>query len=89
MKNTVYSRERGIRILKDGISIDDYRKYLSKFRIVSVSYPAAIRVRVPSIKTLEKWSFDGICKTPDGCRVEPDGICPHGYQSWLLILGYI
>ena len=25
----------------------------------------------------------------DGCRVEPDGICPHGHKSWLLELGYI
>jgi hypothetical protein len=25
----------------------------------------------------------------DGCRVEPDGVCEHGHQSPLLVLGYI
>jgi hypothetical protein len=25
----------------------------------------------------------------EGCEVEPDGICPHGCKSVLLILGYI
>ena len=24
-----------------------------------------------------------------GCRVEPDGTCSHGHESWLLRLGYI
>ncbi len=27
--------------------------------------------------------------TADGCHVEADGICPHGYQSPLLLLGMI
>jgi hypothetical protein len=43
----------------------------------------------PSLKTLEKWSFDGVSKATDGCRVEPDGTCQHGHLSWLLRLGYI
>ena len=25
----------------------------------------------------------------DGCRVEPDGVCQHGYSSPLLLLGMI
>jgi hypothetical protein len=33
--------------------------------------------------------FDGDCETIDGCVVEPDGMCPHGYKSPLLILGVI
>lgn len=45
--------------------------------------------KVPSIKTMEKWVMDGIAKATDGCRVEPDGICPHGCKSWLLELGLI
>lgn len=28
-------------------------------------------------------------ETADGCMVEPDGVCPHGYRSPLLILGLI
>ncbi len=45
--------------------------------------------KVPSIKTLEKWSNDGVAKATDGCRVEPDGTCPHGKPSWLIKLGFI
>ena len=45
--------------------------------------------KVPSIKTLEKWLNEGYCKTPCGCKTEPDGTCPHGRESWLLILGLI
>lgn len=26
---------------------------------------------------------------PDGCVVEPDGVCPHGYESAALTLGVI
>jgi len=40
--------------------------------------------KVPSLKTMEKWMYDGIAKTPDGKKVEPD----HP-DSWLSILGYI
>lgn len=43
----------------------------------------------PSLKTLERWVYDGVAKATDGCRVEPDGTCPHGKPSWLLALGYI
>lgn len=45
--------------------------------------------RIPSLRMLEKWMDNGICPTPDGCKVEPDGKCCHGYDSWLLILGFI
>lgn len=43
----------------------------------------------PTINTLMKWSYDGACDAVDGCRVEPDGTCPHGYPSWLLANGLI
>ena len=33
--------------------------------------------------------FGGVVTTVDGCCVEPDGKCPHGYLSPLLILGLI
>lgn len=46
-------------------------------------------VKLPSVLTLTRWNNDGYCKTPDGCKVEPDGECPHGQRSWLLILGMI
>ena len=43
----------------------------------------------PSIKTMEKWMENGVAKATDGCRVEPDGYCPHGKPSWLIQLGVI
>ena len=75
----VYTKERGIRKLKEGINFSDYK----------AKCPTAIRVNVPSIKTLEKWTYEGYCKTPDGCIVEPDGSCSHGFDSWLLIMNLI
>ena len=44
----------------------------------------------PSLASLEKaMDNDGAVKATDGCRVEPDGVCPHGHPSWLLKLGMI
>ena len=43
--------------------------------------------KVPGMKTLEHYVFDGVAKATDGCRVEPDGHCEHGHASWLLVLG--
>ena len=44
----------------------------------------------PPLDLLQEWeSNDGGCEATDGCWVEPDGVCPHGYPSWLLQLGYI
>lgn len=42
-----------------------------------------------SLEELEEIMWDGVATTYDGCRVEPDGYCPHGYHSPLLVLGYI
>ena len=43
----------------------------------------------PDYDQLSKWIVDGICEATDGCRIEPDGICEHGYPSWLLYLELI
>ena len=43
---------------------------------------------VPDIDQLIEWEMDGVCEALDGCLVEPDGVCPHGYPSWLRHLGY-
>jgi hypothetical protein len=32
---------------------------------------------------------DSVCEAADGCEVEPDGVCQHGYRSPLLVLGVI
>lgn len=45
---------------------------------------------VPSFEEIESWVLeDGGCEATDGCWVEPDGTCPHGCDSWLLVLGLI
>lgn len=43
----------------------------------------------PSLKTLEKWSMDGVAKTVTGERTEPDGTGTDGAPSWLLAIGVI
>lgn len=43
----------------------------------------------PSLAVLEEMADSGTCLTTDGCEVEPDGVCEHGYPSWLLHLGLI
>ena len=43
----------------------------------------------PSIATMQNWMYDGVAKATDGCTVEPDGHCPHGRPSWLLVAGLI
>lgn len=43
----------------------------------------------PDIEQLQFWTMDGVCDATDGCQVEPDGKCPHGYPAWLLFLGYV
>lgn len=43
----------------------------------------------PSIKKLEKWFEDGICKTPTGETVEIDGEDYKGFPSWAKLLGLV
>jgi hypothetical protein len=43
----------------------------------------------PSEEQLKIWVIDSVVDATDGCRVEPDGVCPHGYPSWLIQLGLI
>ena len=42
---------------------------------------------LPSIDEIETWFTDGVCPTPTGDDVEPDGHGPDGAPSWLLALG--
>lgn len=43
----------------------------------------------PTMKTLEKYSFDSVAKSVTGKRCEPDGYSNDGAPSWLLVLGMI
>ena len=75
----VYTKERGVRRLRDGVTLEQYQE----------RFPNAIRVHLPTMATVENWSDTGIARAMDGCHVEPDGNCPHGYPSWMLVLGVI
>lgn len=46
-------------------------------------------MKTPSLKTLEKWSDEGIAKSVGGKKVEPDGWDSNGTPSWLLVFGII
>lgn len=43
----------------------------------------------PSDVELARFATDSIVDATDGCQVEPDGVCEHGYPSWLIQLGLI
>jgi hypothetical protein len=47
-----------------------------------------ITTKPPSIATATRWMDNGIAKATDGCTVEPDGRCPHGKVSWLIVMGW-
>jgi hypothetical protein len=57
------------------------------------SEPLQVRIqsafKAPSMSSLERWSYDSVCKTPTGKRVEPDGHGSDGSPSWLLVFGLI
>ena len=43
----------------------------------------------PPLEQLQEWQNDTGCESTDGCWVEHDGVCEHGYPSWFLHLGLI
>ena len=43
----------------------------------------------PTVEELMEWEAEGGCEATDGCWVETDGVCPHGCQSWMLVMGLI
>jgi hypothetical protein len=73
-----------LRTLKPGVDADQSIAKLREkgYTVEKVQTP-------PSVKTMTKWSMDGVAKATDGCRVEPDGTCSHGCKSWLLVYGVI
>ena len=86
----VYLDNRYIYIFSPGhgLFIPAYRLKASKKKIKQQLLDKGfIETTIPDIfgEALE----DGVFTTPDDCLVEPDGTCPHGYPSWLIILGLI
>ena len=70
------------------VSLD---KWASSWKIIRDNQPEWARSlkSIPTQSTLEKWENDGVCKTPTGHTVEPDGVGPDGVPSWLRILRLI
>jgi hypothetical protein len=67
----------------------------SRCLVHSPAHPEPLQVRItsafkaPSMASLERWGMDGVCKTPTGKRVEPDGHGSDGSPSWLMVFGLI
>ena len=78
-KIAVYSEARGVRTLKEGITLEAYQ----------VLCPGAVKVHKPCDAKLTAWANDGGCEAVDGCWTEPDGTCEHGLPSWMLALNLI
>jgi hypothetical protein len=69
-----------VRVLKDGV---DPKAFFKRRPDYTQVYP-------PDVETIMAWEWnDGGCETPDGCWVEPDGYCPHGWPSWMIVMGLI
>lgn len=46
-------------------------------------------VPVLGLREFERMVLASVVTATDGCAVEPDGVCPHGYPSWLIQMGVI
>ena len=76
------------RTKKVEVTLDAWR--LAKLERAATLEPWRRKVRkLPALRTLERWSYDGVCKSVTGATVEPDGHGPDGAPSWLLALGLI
>jgi len=62
------------------------RRYCPCLEFETESAPT---MKQPTQDELEEMLINGICLATDGCTVEPDGVCPHGCESWLIKLGLI
>lgn len=72
------------RRIKDGITqLSD----ASKSMLAAAGFTDIRIYQAPTFKTLEKHLADGVCRAPDRCKVEPDGVCSHGHLAWPIILG--
>jgi len=43
----------------------------------------------PGYRTVERWVREGKAEATDGCIVEPDGVCSHGYPAWPRLYGFV
>lgn len=76
-------------------AFDQYENEQSRNLVPDVSVEK-VRQRVEqehadglSMEEIEAMVMDSVVEAADGCSVEPDGTCPHGYKSPLLVLGVL
>lgn len=81
-------RNGRVRKIKDGVTEADLRAkgYFEKYPDAKV---LDFVPENPDIDQISEWVSDSVCEAVDGCMVEPDGTCEHGFPSWLLQLGMI
>ncbi len=79
--NSIFS----VQFVENGTMLVSHSSFASPLR----SRHFGFFFKEPSVRTLEKWSQDGVAKSVTGHRVEPDGYGPDGSPSWLLALGLI
>lgn len=58
-------------------------------RLRGKGYTVQTCKKPPTLATMAKWNQEGIARSTDGCKVEPDGTCVHGCKSWMLVFGII
>lgn len=67
------------RHLKADVTVESY---ISQ---VKANADYLIGKRAPTFETMRRWEEKGYALATDGCKVEPDGTCPHGKLSWLKV----
>ena len=89
LKRNLYSGWKVAATKKSDVSLETWKRgKLEKITQVIPQWARNVE-HIPSLATLQAWEADGICETPTGYRVEPDGHGPDGSPSWLLALGII
>ena len=58
-------------------------------RLIQKGWQTGRVTRVPCEANLRRWEEEGVAEAQDGCRVEIDGYCPHGWPSWLIVAGLV
>lgn len=66
-----------------------YKDFVGVSKAVNAHQWLTKFTKMPTMRTLEKYSWDGIAKTVIGEKTEPDGFGPTGAPSWLLVVGII
>ena len=87
----------------DGLEVDEYinKGIGHAVRLVTrdgraVVLPVSLAHKIvsgfpkpPSVGTMTRWVENGVARSVDGQRVEPDGYSRNGAPSWLLAMGMI